>query len=154
MSFSQTLQALTAGNSPAVTTGIWTGVLLFIIYLLREWRETRKLSLEDRLARREGYAAQVESLMTENRLLRQEFSNAEKAHRKEISEMRAEHDEFRRLCHAETDQLRDDIRDLENEIAGLRRQIRQQSTSIAREVGKGKLPTSMLDRGEDDVPRS
>ncbi len=91
--------------------GVWTGVVMFAGYLLREWRETRKMSLEDRLARRDGYAKQVEMLMGENRALRSDLTNS-------IREFR----DYRALCHAETDQLRKHIISLESDVEGSKRQ--------------------------------
>lgn len=108
------------------TYGIWTGVLMFAAWLLREWRETRKLSADDRLARREGYAKQVESLSVENRNLR-----------REIQEVRQAHDDYRRLCHAETDQLRQQIIEMQNYVAGLERQIAAAAGAAFRHVGNG-----------------
>jgi predicted nucleic acid-binding Zn-ribbon protein len=101
--------------------GIWTLVLLAIVYLAREWRETRKLSSADRLARREGYAAQVASLQDENRNLRQD-----------IALLRREYDGYRHLCQEENDQLRGTVRELEDKVAGLKRRIDQQGSSTRR----------------------
>lgn len=120
--------------------GIWTGVALMVAYMMREWRETRKLSADDRLARREGYAAQVESLSRENRSLRQE-----------IHDVREDYENYRRLCHAETDQLRRDIVDLENLVAGLQRQLSMASVSVARQFGRGVLGKA-LDEALDAPP--
>jgi hypothetical protein len=104
--------------------GIWTGVAMFAAYWMREWRETRKLSAEDRQARREGYAHQVETLMKENRELRADLS-------KSVNEFR----DYRVLCHAETDQLREMIVANEDEIIGLKRKLSEQSLEIARLKG-------------------
>lgn len=90
--------------------GVWTGVLMFAGWMLKEWRETRKLSLDDRLARRDGYAKQVEMLMAENRKLGED-----------MSKLREEYDQYRQLCHRETDQLRGMVMNLENEVAGYKR---------------------------------
>lgn len=118
--------------------GIWTGVLLFMAHMIREWRETRKLSAEDRLARREGYAKQVASLMAENRSLRED-----------LARMEAEHNAHRRSYHEETDALRKKVRVLEDEISEIMRSqttdqnaiaglIRSKSQRIRRGVSKGE----------------
>jgi len=85
--------------------GIWTGVLMFTAWWLKEWRETRKLSAEDRLARRDGYAHQVQSLMAENRSLRDDLRKLEK-----------QHYDYRRMCVAENDKLRRDLRITREEL--------------------------------------
>lgn len=102
------LQGFTPG-----TYGVWTGVLMFAGWWLREWRETRKLSAEDRLARREGYAKQVELLMGENRALHSDLAT-----------LRAEYDKYRDLCHRENDQLRAMVVKLEREVQALCRRLR------------------------------
>lgn len=104
--------------------GIWTMVLMLAAYGLREWRETRKLSLEDRIARREGYAKQVENLQQENRALR-----------KDIAKMHVDHEAYRQLCHHENDQLRSMLRDLQDELEGLKRRVAQDALELARLKG-------------------
>lgn len=111
--------------------GIWSIFVLVAGFILKEWRETRKLSSEDRLARRDGYAKQVEGLQKENRDLRADMTAAE-----------ARHDEYRRLCHGETDALRQNIIRLEGEVAGFKRRIDMQGMEIARL--KGIDPPPML----------
>lgn len=91
--------------------GIWFLVVMIAIYMLREWRETRKLSLEDRIARRDGYAKQVETLMHENR-----------DQREDMRLLRREYDEHRKQCQTETDQLRQMVINLESEVQGMKRQ--------------------------------
>lgn len=117
------LQQITFG-----ATGVWTGVAMFAAWWIREHRETRKMSHEDRLARRDGYAKQVELLMTENRNLGHD-----------LTALRAEYNEYRRLCHAETDQLRTMVINAENLMAGLNRKVDDQSIRIAQLLGKGDL---------------
>lgn len=92
--------------------GIWAGVLMFAAWWLREWRETRKLSLEDRVARREGYAKELEGARTEIRNLGGDLRT-----------LRSEYDNYRVLCHAETDQLRKMAMIAETEIEGLKRKL-------------------------------
>lgn len=106
------------------TYGIWTLVLLGIAYFVREWRETRKLSAEDRLARREGYAKQVEMLMRENRALMDDQRK-----------LREEYDQYRQLCHAENNELRGMVIRLEGEVEGYKRRVDSQSMELARLKG-------------------
>jgi predicted nucleic acid-binding Zn-ribbon protein len=101
--------------------GIWTLVLIAVVYFVREWRETRKLSAADRLARREGYSHQVANLQAENRALGQDMRN-----------LREEYDEYRRLCREETDQLRAHIRALEDELQGFKRRLDSQASAAGR----------------------
>jgi hypothetical protein len=119
------------GDFTPGATGIWAGVLMFAAWWLREWRETRKLSFEDRMARRDGYARQVEMLLVENR-----------SQRSDLAELREEYDNYRVLCHSETDQLRDMIQENEEEIQGLKRKVAEQGIEIARL----KEPDRMRDR--------
>lgn len=111
--------------------GIWTGVLMLAAWFIREWRETRKLSTDDRQARREGYAKQVESLQVENRNLRDDLIDAERRH-----------DDYRHACQRETDQLRGEIRGLEDMVAGLKRQIDAHASSLGRVLLGGPTPSS------------
>lgn len=92
--------------------GIWSGVMMFAAWWAREWRETRKLSADDRMARREGYAKQVEMLMGENRSLHSDLAT-----------LRSEYDRYRDLCHRENDQLRTMVIKLENDLEAVRRNI-------------------------------
>lgn len=107
----QVVQFMLANGWTPGATGIWLIAGMFMIYLLREWRETRKLSAEDRQARREGYARQVSDLTEENR-----------KQRLELHEVQKQFDEYRKLCRLETDQLREEIRGLQDEITGMKRQ--------------------------------
>lgn len=122
--------------------GTWTGVTMFAAYLVREWRETRKLSAEDRLARREGYAKQVEMLLgaqdrdrAENRRLRGDLQSLENTH-----------DEYRRACQEETDQLRGDIRRLEDDLNGYRRRLDASAAEAGRVVISGSYPDALKSR--------
>lgn len=87
------------------TLGVWTLVLIGLIYFFREYRESRKLSAEDKLARRDGYARQVEMLMAENRSLA-----------RDQAELREEYKMYRKACQEETDQLRREIFMLRAEV--------------------------------------
>lgn len=84
----EAIVAKIAADMTPGAVGIWFLVAMFAIYFIREWRETRKLSLEDRLARRDGYAKQVSGLQVENRELRAE-----------VQRVMDTHDAYRKLCH-------------------------------------------------------
>lgn len=111
------------GMTPGAV-GIWTGVAMLAVWLLREWRETRKLTDADKMARREGYARQVEMLMGENRSML-----------KDQRELREEYDRYREMCRSETDELRGKILRLENEQTGYKRRLDAQSIELARLKG-------------------
>lgn len=117
------LAKLIADITPA-SVGTWVLVLMLGLYGLREWRETRKLSLEDRLARRDGYARQVEELHCENRELRNDLSRLHK-----------EYDLYRHMCQEENSQLRDQIRRIEDTVAGLERRVATDAIELARLKG-------------------
>lgn len=104
--------------------GIWFVVMLIGGWMLKEWREYRKLSIEDRNARREGYARQVEILLAENRALMEDQRK-----------LREEYDHHRKICQAETDQLRDMIVNLEGEVQGLKRRVATDAIEIMRLKG-------------------
>lgn len=99
-----------AGFTPGAY-GIWFCAGMLAIYFIREWRDTRKLSLDDRLARRDGYAKQVADLNTENRALRGDLAN-----------LRGEYDNHRKICFQETEQLRNMVIELRDTVEGLRRE--------------------------------
>lgn len=104
--------------------GIWLGVLLIIGWFLKEYRETRKLSSNDKQARREGYAKQVEMLMGENRALLGD-----------LQALRKEYDDHRQFCNAETKQLREMLVAVENEQSGISRKLTDANLEIARLKG-------------------
>lgn len=104
--------------------GIWVIAAMIALRYLKEWRETRKLSLDDRLARREGYAKQVENLQEENRELS-----------KDLRFLREEYDGHRRQCFAETESLRQDLQRKEEEIIGLFRKVADLGMRLARLQG-------------------
>lgn len=111
--------------------GIWTIALMVAAWLAKEWRETRKLSTDDRQAKREGFAKQVESLQVENRKLRGD-----------LAEVEQRHDDYRHACQTETDGLRQQIRSLEDEVNGLRRRLDTQASTIGRAVLGLNAPTA------------
>lgn len=100
--------------------GVWTGVLMFAGWMLREWRENRKLSDADKQARRQGYEKQVQLLTGENRELAID-----------LRKLREEYDGYRKLCQAETEQLHRQNMEQEIEIATLRRRVDVQAIEIA-----------------------
>lgn len=104
--------------------GIWLLVFMGLGWIGKEWREYRKLSIEDRNARREGYAQQVEALMQENRALMSD-----------MRDLRKEYDDHRKICQAETDQLRDMIVSLEGEVQGLKRRATVDAIELVRLKG-------------------
>lgn len=113
------LRAILADFTPGAA-GVWTGVLMFAGWMLREWREDRKLSAGDKLARREGYEKQVQMLSAENREVG-----------KDLRELRAEYDRYRALCQSETDGLRLQIIELQRRLAGLDRKTATQAIDLA-----------------------
>lgn len=114
--------------------GIW-GILFYLVaWSLKEWRETRKLSSEDRQARREGFQAQAESLMNENRKLREEVHNAN-----------ANLDDYRKICQIETDQLRALVRTYRDQVEGYKRALLQYVDTIPEFVSSATgVPLSQL----------
>ena len=122
--------------------GVWTGVLMFAGWWLKEWRETRKLSLDDRNARREGYAKQVEELTKENRSLRADLVASEDRHA-----------EYRKACQQETDRLRQDIRGLEDMVTGFKRQLAQQASTIGRAILGTETPVTAAKFGSKEEVR-
>lgn len=131
--------SLLAQTTPS-TYGIFVLVVMGAVYFWREWRDDRKLSSSDRLAKREGYAAQVELLMGENRKLLADMET-----------LRIEYDDHRKLCYAETEQLRQMIIALQNEIEGLKRRAGNDALEILR-LQQGHLTTyeQVLKRREGD----
>lgn len=135
----QLVQVLLAKGWTPGATGIWLIAGLIVLRFLHEWRETRKLSLEDRLARREGYEKQVQELLKENRALRQEVNTVQISARKEIADVQDSFDDYRRLCRLETDQLREEIRELQDQITGMKRQEAGVHASLSRRPKDAQL---------------
>lgn len=121
---SSILEAFTPG-----AVGIWSGVAMFGAWWLKEWRETRKLSLDDRNARREGYAKQVSLLTAENRALMAD----QRA-------LREEYDLYRHACHEENNQLRQQVMALEGEVAGLLRKLAEAGIQAIRGIAMPLSP--------------
>tara|TARA_Y100001968_G_C19347626_1_gene712927 strand:- start:439 stop:819 length:381 start_codon:yes stop_codon:yes gene_type:complete len=97
-------------NDPGAL-GVWALVIIGAVYFIKEWRENRKLSSEDKLALRDGYAHQVQMLMAENRSLG-----------KDQSELREEYKKYRTACQEETDDLRNQIFALQAMVEETRRE--------------------------------
>lgn len=134
-----------SGLSKMMTPGTYTLLYLAVLatwYVIKEWRETRKLSAEDRLARREGYAKQVGVLMTENRNLRADLAAAEARHNQYRLESEKRYDDHRRTCEAETSQLRDEVRELEDTVTGFKRKLDAQAGAVGRAVLGIDAPTT------------
>jgi septal ring factor EnvC (AmiA/AmiB activator) len=117
--------------------GIWLfGFLLVSTQLLKwagEYRALRKLPLDQRQANREGFAAQVE-------LLQKQLAGSDEENRRtrvEIRQLRNDYDRYRRLCHDETHQLRQQIIRLEDDLAGYRR---QRDTATLHNIRQGGQP--------------
>lgn len=124
------IRALLTGFTPGAA-GIWTLVVMGAAFLIREWREIRKLSSADRLARREGYAAQVSSLTAENRALRKEMGEIRRDAASDVQEIRTEFADYRKLCEHETSQLRGELRAALDTMEGVkRRAIHEQILEI------------------------
>lgn len=121
------IPALLEGFTPGAA-GIWTLVLMVGAFLAREWRETRKLSSDDKQARREGYAKQVADLQKENRLLRADLRRVE-----------TDHDDYRRLCIEENTRLLGLLRSLEDHIVGLERQLTAAGIAVIRNLRPGMV---------------
>lgn len=119
--------------------GVWVGVIMFAGWILREWRETKKLSAEDRLARREGYEKQVQLLTAENRELAEDQR-----------QLREEYDRYRKLCQEETDALRKHVVKLEFDLAGLRRRADTLARDLARLFGGDHPEADRLIRDFED----
>lgn len=123
------ISAMSAGAK-----GIWLfGLILVSGQVLKwaaEYRAWRKLSFEEKQANREGFTAQVEFL---SRQLREANARLETV-LAELAAERSAHDEYRRLCHAETEALRIRIARLEDDLAAVDRKKRAEGTALAREV--------------------
>jgi hypothetical protein len=130
------IPSLLSGFTPGAA-GIWTLVVMFAAFLTKQWVETRKLSIADRQARRDGYAKQVENLQRENRNLR-----------KEMAADREHHEDYRRLCQLETDQMRGQIVELQDEVTGLKRQIAANSVAASRSLGFENVSTDVAAAAE------
>lgn len=107
-----------------ITPGNW-GIILTLLafgsgWAMTQWKENRKLTTAERLAKREGFTAQVELLLNENRALLND-----------MHQLRIEYDNHRKLCYHETEQLRGMVIALQNEVEGLKRRATQDALEIA-----------------------
>jgi predicted RNase H-like nuclease (RuvC/YqgF family) len=127
------MEALIERITATLTTGgvgIWGIFILMTGHYVREWNASRKLSMEDRQAKREGYAAQVAQLMAENRALAAD----QKA-------LRDEYNLYRRHCQEETDELR---RENRQESEALRTEIIRLRSIIEEYRARTSALTTML----------
>lgn len=108
----QTLKSLTPEAWAA-----WTVAVIIGGYVINQMRLDRKLSADDRLARRDGYATQVSKLTDQVKMLMEE----NRALLADQAALRREYDDHRKICQMETDQLRRMVVDLESEVAALKR---------------------------------
>lgn len=119
---------------PPQAYGIWLFGSVFaggwFFKLLAEWRAWKKLPIEEQQAKREGFTAQVELLQRqldaerdENRRTRSEIADL----RERLARRDNDFDAYRATSQHETDQLRDEIRALEDMVAGFRRKLDEQS---------------------------
>lgn len=126
-----------SGVTPG-SAGIWFIAAMVAVHFFREWRLTRRLSLDDRLARRDGYAAQVTGLMVENRSLRTEMDKRDLSHQARIIALEGKYDKYRELCEHTEEQHRKEILGLMDKVAGLGRQIAAYETAKRRTEGDPK----------------
>lgn len=126
MNFGAFIAQITPGG-----VGIWTGVAMLAAWMLREWRENRKLSDADKQARRQGYEKEVAELRTLNRELRADMAKAREEAEAREKAAREEHDRYRALCQQETDALRAKMLHLEFENAGMKRRLDTMALEMA-----------------------
>jgi hypothetical protein len=148
MTDSDTLARIAAGFTPGAV-GIWVGVLGAAGMLFKRWIENRKLTIDERQAKREGFSAQVEFLTKENRQLREDYDEYR-------STAEDRYDRYRRQCEQETEQLRDQLRAIQDDMIGLKRKFDAQADALGRAaIGGMNAPTSSHRFGgvshEDDV---
>lgn len=131
----RSFQGLSAGAQ-----GIWLfGSLItggWLLKALAEWRAWRKLSLEERQANREGFTAQVAVLRD---LLAEALARLGKLQDR-YDKLQLDHDEYRALCRAETDQLRQQIVQLENDLSALHRRRSATSVALVHDLTPEKAP--------------
>lgn len=104
--------------------GIWLIVIMLASYLAREWKDNRKLTADERQAKREGFTRQTEILMRENRELLTD-----------LRQLRQEYDAHRKICYQETAQLREMLEEQMTEVQGLKRKVSGQALEIAQLKG-------------------
>lgn len=120
--------------------GIWLfGFILVSAQLLKwlaEYRAFRRLSIEEKQARREGFTAQVEFLTRQLALANERLEALDG----DLAAEREAHDTYRRLCRAETDQLRGQITRLEDDLAALHRRRSAASVAAAHDLDPERAP--------------
>ena len=101
--------------------GVWVLVLAVLGWMLQQYRENRKLSDADKIARRQGYEVEVRELRDECRALRADQTA-----------LRDDYDKYRRDCQEETDELRAENRQLRGIIEGLQTRVKLLTDALAR----------------------
>jgi hypothetical protein len=110
----------------AGTISGWVLVLIGATFLFREWNATRKLSTEDREARRAGYSKQVADLNAQLTLAAGQItaiSAENRSLRNDLAALENRHTEYRRLCETQHDEQVEQTRRQADEIIGLKRAI-------------------------------
>lgn len=133
--------------------GIWVIIAMIAIYVAREVRENRKLSSDDKQAKRQGFEATTKRLADENRALmadmatlRDENNKDRKAFHDEVAALRKENETERAAFFRENDQLRQMVVRLENRVAGYKRQVAALQIWLARHLGELGIPQDLIDR--------
>ncbi len=108
--------------------GVYAILLAYLINLWNQRREDRKLSAADRQANREGFQRLVEDLQHRVSDLQEESRLQGEDGRK----LRVEYDTYRKLCQAETDQLRAMSVANQDEIQGLKRKLTDANIEISK----------------------
>lgn len=105
------------------------GILAFVaVHFMKEWSADRRLSVEDRQAKREGFTRQLDIYRQENRQLLDDQSK-----------LRKEYDDYRRLCQMETDHLREMLIAVQGELAGYKRRVDTLSMIVAQGPQNGPV---------------
>lgn len=147
MTDSDLVARIAAGFTPGAV-GIWAIVLGGIGMLFKRWIENRKLSIGERQAKREGFSAQVEFLTKENRQLREDYDEYR-------ASAEDRYDRYRRQCEVETEQLRSQLRAIQDDMIGLKRKFDAQSDALTRAALEGvNAPTTTERFGIGDVPKN
>jgi chromosome segregation ATPase len=127
--------------------GIWLfgpiGVGAFVAKVWNERRSDRKLSIEDREAKRAGFQGQVDELWSENRHLRLDLERIMNE-----CEARLDRTEQRlRMAHTENDHLREELMKTRDDMLGFKRQLAQIGDSarhLAEDRGGLQMPNVIV----------
>ncbi len=111
------------------------GLFFLAIGGIIKWRlDLGKLSLDERVAKREGFTKQVELLLQELKGVREE----NRLLLKDNHDLREEYNAFRILCHKENEQLRKMIIEVTDDLEGLKRERAQDLIHAIRLKGLGQ----------------